>query len=114
MRFHRKQFTDEIQQAFEEVTGDFLNKRVSAILIDVFARAITNSLVKGNSVRIRGFGEFQVRYRNAKAYPNPNKQGEKVIKPPTVYVAFSAGKELTKAVKGTFNHESEKNFKEDD
>ena len=115
MKLQRKQLIDEMQKAFAEVTdGEFLNKRVCGILIDVFATAITNVLVSGNDVNIRGFGTFKIKHRNSKAYSNPSKRGEKIIKPPTICPVFVAGKELTKAVKETFNYESKENIQEDD
>jgi DNA-binding protein HU-beta len=112
MHLHRDDFICVIQETFKENTGDYLNKRVSGILIDVFAESIKKVMAKGDKVTIRGFGTFEVRTRNSKAYPNPSKRGEKVIKPPTIYAAFSAGKELTKVVKETFDNESKKDIQE--
>lgn len=114
MHLQRKQFIDEMQKAFREETGEFLNKRVCAILIDVFATAITNVLVNGDSVNIRGFGTFKVAHRKSKAYPNPANKGEIIIKPPTIYPAFIAGHELTRLVKEQLKDETEKDFQEDD
>lgn len=114
MQLQRKQLTNEIQKAFKEVTGEFLNKRVCGILIDVFATAITNVLVSGNDVNIRGFGTFKIKHRNSKAYSNPSKRGEKIIKPPTICPVFVAGKELTRAVKGQLQNEYKKDIQEND
>lgn len=99
MRMYKDDFVNVIQETFREITGDFLNKRVSSILIDVFAESVKKAMVEGNDISIRGFGTFEIRERKEKRYPNPSKHGELVTKPPTIYPAFKAGKELTRAVK---------------
>lgn len=112
MKLQRKQLTDEMQKAFKEVTGDFLNKRVCEILIDVFATAITNVLVSGNDVNIRGFGTFKVAHRKSKGYPDPTNKGQIIVKPPTIYPTFTAGKELTRLVKERLNNEAKEDIQE--
>ena len=106
MHLYRDDFVDVVQETFKEVTGSFVNKRVSAILIDVFAEAIKKSLSEGNDVTIRGFGTFEVRTREEKIYTNPNNHDELITKPATIYPAFRAGKELTRAVKGVKENEN--------
>ena len=99
MKLQRKQLTDEMQKAFKEVTGDFLNKRVCEILIDVFATAITNVLVSGNDVNIRGFGTFQPRRRAPKIGYNPSTGQPQAIAANTT-VLFKPSRELTKKMNG--------------
>jgi DNA-binding protein HU-beta len=110
MKLQRKDFIDVIQESFKDVTNDFLNKRVCAVLIDVFAKAVTKVLVSGNDVNIRGFGTFVVRERKAQEYYNPNDRREKITKPATIYPAFIAGKELTRAVKEQLGNEGEEDI----
>lgn len=110
MQLQRKEFVDVMQEAFKEETGEFLNKRVCGILVDTFATAITKVLANGDSVNIRGFGTFCVRHRGSKSYQNPNNRSETVTKPPTIYPAFVAGKELRKIVKETLKNESKENI----
>ena len=107
MQLQRKQFADELQKAFKEVTGDFVNKRVCTLLIDVYATALTNILINDDSVNIRGFGTFKVAHRKSKGYPDPTNKGQIIVKPPTVYPTFTAGKELTRLVKERFKNEYE-------
>ena len=114
MQLQRKQFVNVMQEAFKEETGEFLNKRVCAILIDTFATAITKVLADGNDVNIRGFGTFKVMHRGAKSYLDPNDRNIVITKPPTIYPAFIAGKELTRAVKGQLNNECEEDIQEND
>lgn len=113
MQLQRKEFVDVIQESFQDITGDFLNKRVSAILVDVFAEAITRVLAEGNSVNLRGFGTFEVRERSGRNYINPS-TGEMVAKPSAIYPAFIAGSELKRAVKERLNNETKKDIQEDD
>lgn len=113
MQLQRKEFTDIMQEAFKDETGDFLNKRVCAILIDVFATAIAKVLANGDSVNIRGFGTFCIKKRKPKTYLNPNNHAEKLEKPETVRPHFVAGKELTRLVKEKYN-ESKENIQAND
>ena len=80
MQLQRKQFVDVMQEAFREETGEFLNKRVCAILIDTFATAVTKVLTEGNDVNIRGFGTFKVKHREAKSYLDPNDHNKTITK----------------------------------
>lgn len=112
MKLQRKQLTNEIQKAFKEVTGEFLNKRVSEILIDVFTTAITNILISGNDVNIRGFGTFKIVQRKSKGYPDPTNKGQIIVKPPTIRPAFVSGKELTRLVKERLSNEAKEDIQE--
>ena len=59
--------------------------------------AMTNSLVNGQRIEIRGFGSFGLNYRPARVGRNP-KSGEKVYAPQTHVPHFKAGKELRERV----------------
>lgn len=68
------------------------------ILEDTF-QMISDSLVKGETVRIVGFGAFEVRRRIAREGRNP-RTGEKIRLAPTRTPSFLPGNALKKAVKG--------------
>ncbi len=59
--------------------------------------AMTDSLVKGQRIEIRGFGSFGLNYRPARVGRNP-KSGEHVHVPEKFVPHFKAGKELRERV----------------
>lgn len=59
---------------------------------------ITNSLSKGESVTVTGFGTFSARQRAARMGVNP-KTGEKIHIPAMTVPKFKAGKSLKEAVR---------------
>lgn len=68
-------------------------------IIEMSLEKITEELVKGNSVRLVGFGNFEVRSRVSREGRNPQ-SGEKIHIPATRTPSFLAGKALKDAVKG--------------
>jgi integration host factor subunit beta len=61
--------------------------------------AMTQSLVSGQRIEIRGFGSFGLNHRPARTGRNP-KSGEKVHVPEKFVPHFKAGKELRERVDG--------------
>jgi integration host factor subunit beta len=59
--------------------------------------AMTESLVLGDRIEIRGFGSFALNYRPPRVGRNP-KSGEKVSVPEKFVPHFKAGKELRERV----------------
>src|SRR5262249_57029856 len=59
--------------------------------------SMTQSLVKGQRIEIRGFGSFGLNHRPARTGRNP-KSGEKVHVPEKFVPHFKAGKELRELV----------------
>ena len=59
--------------------------------------AMTDALVKGDRIEIRGFGSFALNYRPPRLGRNP-KSGEKVDVPAKWVPHFKAGKELRERV----------------
>ncbi len=59
--------------------------------------AMTQSLVSGQRIEIRGFGSFGLNHRPARVGRNP-KSGEKVHVPEKYVPHFKAGKELRERV----------------
>lgn len=78
-----------------------LNKKKSdvSLIVESAFNKITEELVKGNSVRIVGFGAFEVRRRIAREGRNPQ-TGSKINIHATKTPSFLAGKALKDAVKG--------------
>ena len=59
--------------------------------------AMSEALVKGDRIEIRGFGSFSLNYRPPRVGRNP-KSGEKVDVPEKWVPHFKAGKELRERV----------------
>jgi len=59
--------------------------------------AMTQSLVSGQRIEIRGFGSFGLNHRPARVGRNP-KSGDKVLVPEKFVPHFKAGKELRERV----------------
>jgi len=62
--------------------------------------AMTQSLLEGNRIEIRGFGSFDLIYRPPRLGRNP-KSGDKVQVPAKYVPHFKAGKELRERVDAT-------------
>lgn len=61
--------------------------------------AMSEALVKGDRIEIRGFGSFSLNYRPPRVGRNP-KSGDKVEVPEKWVPHFKAGKELRERVDG--------------
>lgn len=65
--------------------------------VNVMLEAMSEALVKGDRIEIRGFGSFALNYRPPRIGRNP-KSGEKVDVPAKWVPHFKAGKELRERV----------------
>lgn len=65
--------------------------------VKVLLEALSDALVCGNRIEIRGFGSFSLSYRPPRVGRNP-KSGEKVQVPEKYVPHFKAGKELRERV----------------
>jgi integration host factor subunit beta len=63
------------------------------VAVNAILAAMTESLVNGNRIEIRGFGSFDINYRPPRLGRNP-KSGEEVPVPEKYVPLFKAGKEL--------------------
>ena len=82
----------------KEVAEDAgITKADASQAIDAIFDAIQESLKKGESVALVGFGSFKVSKRNARTGRNP-RTGEAISIPETMAPSFSAGKTLKEAV----------------
>jgi len=69
--------------------------------VNVLLDSMTEALVQGQRIEIRGFGSFTVSTRAARVGRNP-RSGEKVHVPAKRVPHFKAGKELRERVDATF------------
>lgn len=73
--------------------------------------AMTECLVRGDRIEIRGFGSFALNYRPPRVGRNP-KSGEKVSVPEKFVPHFKAGKELRERVDESLENALGENRKE--
>lgn len=85
---------DMVERLFEELG---LNKREAKDLVEMFFEEIRNALVRGEEVKISGFGNFQLRDKNERPGRNP-KTGEMVPVTARRVVTFRAGQKLKSLV----------------
>ena len=89
----RSELVNRLHARFPVLTPDDSRSAVNVILA-----AIGGELATGNRIEIRGFGSFELRYRNPKLARNP-KTGVKVQVLGKYRAHFKAGKELRERVK---------------
>lgn len=70
-----------------------LQKKEVTLLVEIVLREISNSLIRGNRVELRGFGAFSIRKRKPRKARNP-KTNEVVYLDERSAVYFRAGKDL--------------------
>ncbi len=70
-----------------------LTKKQTEVIVNTVFKSITDSLMEGDEVELRGFGSFRIRERSARVGRNP-KSGVKVEVPAKKVPFFKAGKEL--------------------
>jgi len=74
-----------------------LTKKESELIVNTVFDNITEALVKGDKVELRGFGSFRIRHRNARKGRNP-KTGSNVDVPEKRVPFFKVGKQLRELV----------------
>ncbi|WJE55825.1 HU family DNA-binding protein (plasmid) [Bacillus cereus] len=75
-----------------------LSKKDATASVQAIFDQITQTLAKGDSVQLIGFGTFEVRERSARTGRNPQ-TGEEMHIPGGKVPGFKAGKNLKEAVK---------------
>ena len=85
----------ELVTSIAEKTG--LTKKDSEKALAAFVDTVTETLAKGDSIQLVGFGTFEVRDKKEKEAINPRTK-EKVLVPARKSPAFKAGKALKDAV----------------
>jgi len=71
--------------------------RTALSIIKTIRNVMSEALVKGDNIEMRGFGTFKLRDRVSYIYKSP-RTGEKIKIKPKKSVLFTAGLELKKAV----------------
>jgi len=69
----------------------------AASILDVILKSMTNALVQGKSIEIRGFGSFTVKEYMSYTGRNP-KTGERITVKPKKLPVFRVGRELRERV----------------
>ena len=82
------------QSLFDELG---LNKREARELVDLYFEELTASLAAGENVRLSGFGNFDIRDKNARPGRNP-KTGEEIPVTARRVVTFRPGHKLKSRV----------------
>ena len=85
----------ELIAAVAEKTG--LTKKDAERVVSATIETVTEALVKGEKVQIAGFGNFEVKTREARVGRNPRTK-ETIQIPATKLPAFKAAKALKDAV----------------
>ena len=74
-------------------TTEYLSYREAGIVVNTFFNSITEALVSGDKVELRGFGSFKVKERGPRIGRNP-KTGQTVEVSSKKVPYFKPGKEL--------------------
>src|SRR5687768_732692 len=82
------------ERLFEEVG---LNKREAKEFVDAFFDALRESLEQGRSIKLSGFGNFELRQKNQRPGRNP-KTGEEIPISARTVVTFRPGQKLKERV----------------
>lgn len=81
---------DLVDRIYEAI-GPGVTKKDCASVVDGFLNAVKQALANENRIELRGFGTFEVRYRDARTARNP-RTGEPVEVPPRTVPVFRASK----------------------
>jgi DNA-binding protein HU-beta len=84
-------------QALAEKTGS--SQTDAAEYVDAVIAVISDTLAKGDEIKLPGFGTFQVADRAATEGRHP-RTGEKITIPASKQARFKAGAELKRALSG--------------
>jgi len=86
----------DLVEAVQSKVG--FSKQVTAEIVDDLFEIIKETLVKGESVKVSGFGNFQVREKKARRGRNPRTGAEITISPRRV-LSFKPSQVLRRAVR---------------
>jgi len=86
----------ELIEVIAESQGQITRREAEVVVNTIFA-AISDALVDGDRVELRGFGSFSIKKRNSRIGRNP-KTGDTVSVPAKVVPYFKPGKELRERV----------------
>jgi nucleoid DNA-binding protein len=95
----------EIVDILADQTG--LTKLETKTIVEGVIQTISESLLRGERVDLRGFGNFSVKMRKSKIARNPN-TGEEIIVPERAVPVFKPSKDFSKQVNIEHQKRSEK------
>lgn len=92
-------------QLIQQIAGNNAHLQVSEVelIINTIFEEISNSLIKGHRVEMRGFGAFFLKERSARIGRNP-KTGKSVQIEAKLTPAFRMGKELKDKLNAEYNN----------
>ena len=67
------------------------------LMTEEFVQAITNQLIKDNSIQFQGFGSFEVRKKEGRVSVNPITQKRSLV-PPKLAIAFKMSNTLKEKI----------------
>jgi len=102
----KSELIERLAERFPQLVAKDADYAVKMIL-----DAMTECLVRGDRIEIRGFGSFALNYRPPRVGRNP-KSGEKVSVPEKFVPHFKAGKELRERVDQSLEHANGEGRKE--
>jgi len=71
--------------------------KIALSIIKTIRNVMSEALINGENIEMRGFGTFKLRDRDSYTFKSP-RTGEKIMIKPRKSVLFTAGLELKKAV----------------
>ena len=80
-----------------------IETRDAESLVRIILESLSQSLISGERIEIRGFGSFELRFRESRKARNP-KTGETVQTAPKYSIHFKPGKEMRERVNESMNH----------
>lgn len=88
--------------ALAQVIADKIGvaKKEAEDMVNAFVDITIDTLMKGGSVNLAGFGQFSAKTRAGRVGVNPQRPTEKIQIPPVTVPKFKAGKALKDALKG--------------
>ena len=93
----RSDLVEELAARFSQLTH-----RDAEFAVKTLLDAVSDALVRGNRIEIRGFGSFSVNRRSPRMGRNP-RSGESVASPEKRVPHFKPGKALREAVEARSN-----------
>lgn len=98
--------TDLVDQVHEAI-GPGITKKDTKAVVDGFLNAIKKAMVEERRIELRGFGVFDVQYREGRPARNP-RTGETVEVPPRAVPVWDASDLLCDRVQDASDYPEEK------
>lgn len=93
---HNDELVNRVLSAAKEITGISYYKKDGQLMVDAVVLAIEQTLVNGEGVSLRGFGQFEPRMTAPRKVTTP--RGDTYDVPPVQIVKFKPGMRLKREV----------------